>query len=419
MQNEIFLTKLDENQDNPQILTLVRELAFEFGKAKFSQIGMQNEAVVQVFSEICNMLKSKNLLNPSSAANVLDALADALTEPKEQNLYRLIYEKEQLEKRILAQSQEIKFSIQNALEAIENFIKTSDFENKEDILKATESAMILDIQVMSILKEIGETAFLSAVEKGEDVHDTSEEIAKNLVYSATSDEFARLKFIQVSKNLLTSAITVANEEHIHAKDLITGTVLGARAGIAKRIEKFRDEMKFAPDNQTLIAQAKGFVTIEEEFVRMLKELLEQSEQPAAGIIAQILESELDNYLAKFKRTQNEISDQLSLRLEELKMNENFDRLASVAGAKFDELRRELNETGDKIKENLVANKSIEALKAEIAELEKKAKEKLENIDYNEIGESVKSKAKELGNQIFDAAQNFIKTAKEKLNKKDE
>ena len=76
------------------------------------------------------------------------------------------------------------------------------------------------------------------------------------------------------------------------------------------------------------------------------------------MINEILDESIDSYFAKFKRLQNDISRQIELQLEELKFNENIDKFASLAGAKFEELKREVTQAGDKFKENFNAKELL-------------------------------------------------------------
>ena len=422
MRNKIFLHTLQENRGNPQILVLIRELAFDLGKKNFKEIRLQDDLdkeLLTVFADMCEILKNENLLNSKSVSNLIDGLIDAATESKEQFLYRLIYEKEQIEKQILNQKNEIKECIKNSLETIEDYIQNGNFEDKNEIIEKINDAMFLDVQMLGILRETTEAAFLTTIEKGEDVKDTSCEIAKNIVYGATNEgNFSKMKFLEPARSVVETAVEIANEDHLFAKDLISGAIIGSKDGITKSIEKFKDEMKFAPDSQNLINAVKDLIGIEEDFIQMLRDIMMQSQEPSATIINDILETSLDSYSAKFKRIQNELSEQLNIRLEELKSNENINKFVKTATMKFEELKRELDEKSEKLKENFDAGKKLEALKKEIAEFEKKAEEKMENIG-GDFGENLKNKSKELGEKFYQAAENFIKNAKEKIGKKDD
>jgi len=79
----------------------------------------------------------------------------------------------------------------------------------------------------------------------------------------------------------------------------------------------------------------------------------------------------------------------------------------------------LAELRKKFKENFNAKERIEALKKEISDFEKRTEEKLTEISASEIGENLKAKSKELGEKLYKAAENLIKTAKEKIGKKED
>ena len=403
MQNLVFIQTIKENKNDPQISVLIREFALsEFRKSvKGAKNGDANAALAKEFEQICEALKGEGLLNRQNVANLIQSAGDALSEAKEQYIHRLIYEKEQIERQIYAQKDEIKNDVRELLENMENFIKNSDLADKDEILTAIDEKMLCELQMLGILKETTEAAFLTAIEKGNDVKDTIEQIAKNVVLSAINEgEASKERILEI------------------AKELIGGAIGGVKEALSKKTEKFIEEIKFAPDGQTLLGKAKEFVRLEERFVAMLRDMA-RSDEPSAAVINEILDESIDSYLAKFKRLQNDVSRQIELQLEELKFNENIDKFASLAGAKFEELKREVGQAGDKFKENFNAKERLEALKKDISDFEKRTEEKLSAINASEIGENLKAKSKELGEKLYKAAENLIKNAKEKISKKED
>ena len=421
MQNLVFIQTIKENKNDPQISVLIREFALsEFRKSvKGAKNGDANAALAKEFEQICEALKGEDLLNRQNVANLIQSAGDALSEAKEQYIHRLIYEKEQIERQIYAQKDEIKNDVRALLENMENFIKNSDLADKDEILTAIDEKMLCELQMLGILKETTEAAFLTAIEKGDDVKDTVEQIAKNVVLSAINEgEASKERILEIARTVCEAACEIADVDQAFAKELISGAIGGVREALGKRTEKFIEEIKFAPDGQTLLGEAKEFIRLEERFVAMLRDMA-RSEEPSAAVINEILDESVDSYFAKFKRLQNDVSRQIELQLEELKFNENIDKFASLAGAKFEELKREVTQAGDKLKENFNAKERIEALKKEINDFEKRTEEKLTEISASEIGENLKAKSKELGEKLYKAAENLIKTAKEKIGKKED
>lgn len=399
MQNLVFIQTIKENKNDPQISVLIREFALsEFRKSvKGAKGDDANAALVKEFEQICEALKSEELLNRQNVANLIQSAGDALSEAKEQYIHRLIYEKEQIERQIYAQKDEIKNDVRTLLENMENFIRNSDLADKDEILTAIDEKMLCELQMLGILKETTEAAFLTAIEKGDDVKDTVEQIAKNVMLSAINEgEASKERILEIARTVCEAASEIAGIDQAFAKELISGAIDGVKEALSKKTEKFIEEIKFAPDGQTLLGKAKEFVRLEERFVAMLRDMA-RSDEPSAAVINEILDESIDSYLAKFKRLQNDVSRQIELQLEELK--------------------REVGQAGDKFKENFNAKERLEALKKDISDFEKRTEEKLSAINASEIGENLKAKSKELGEKLYKAAENLIKNAKEKISKK--
>ena len=399
MENIIFIQKLKENKENPQFLTIVRELAYDFFKKELKENSQVD--ILESFKQMSEILRSEGLLNTKSISNLIQGLSEAKSELKEQHIYKLIYEKEQVEQKILDLKKQIRSELQTTLESIEDFIQNSDFEDKIKILQTIDEKMLCDLQMLGILKESTEAAFLTALEHQEDIRDTIAQIAKNLVFNAINDDkIDKTRFLEVAEVVCETAVNIANIEYRFARWIIVGVLEGTRDGLVKAVEKFIDDIKYVPNSQSLLESSQAFIKIENAFVTMVRELMARSNEPAAGIINEILQSSLDSYFAKFRRMQYEISTQISLRLEELRGKENIDKFTTIAVNKFGELKRELG-----------SNERLENLKKEIGEFEKKVEARLESINYQELGKNVKKQAKELGNKMYNAAKNLLERGK--------
>jgi hypothetical protein len=399
MENIIFIQKLKENKENPQFFTIVRELAYDFFKKELKENSQVD--ILESFKQMSEILRSEGLLNTKSISNLIQGLSEAKSELKEQYIYKLIYEKEQVEQKILDLKKQIRSELQATLESIEDFIQNSDFEDKIKILQTIDEKMLCDLQMLGILKESTEAAFLTALEHQEDIRDTIAQIAKNLVFNAINDDkIDKTRFLEVAEVVCETAVNIANIEYRFARWIIVGVLEGTRDGLVKAVEKFIDDIKYVPNSQSLLESSQEFIKIENAFVTMVRELMARSNEPAAGIINEILQSSLDSYFAKFRRMQYEISTQISLRLEELKGKENIDKFTTIAVNKFGELKRELS-----------SNERLENLKKEIGEFEKKVEARLESINYQELGQNVKKQAKELGNKMYNAAKNLLERGK--------
>ncbi|WXG59325.1 hypothetical protein VB002_09155 [Campylobacter concisus] len=161
-----------------------------------------------------------------------------------------------------------------------------------------------------------------------------------------------------------------------------------------------------PDELRLNSQLLNLKNVDEEFIALLKELENEFDGVAKSEIESVINSELDTNLAKFKRISDQAMEQISSRLEELKSN-GVAKLMSEANNKFEALKQELNDKSKKLKLNFDANDKLEGLKQDIAEFEKKANDKLEDIKQMDI----KSEAKKFGDRAYQAAKDFINVIK--------
>jgi len=146
---------------------------------------------------------------------------------------------------------------------------------------------------------------------------------------------------------------------------------------------------------------------------LLKELEGEFEGVAKNEIENVLNSELDTNLAKFKRISDQAKEQIVSRIEELKSSNSVAKFMSEANNKLENLKQELNEKSKKLKLNFDANDKFEEIKQEIADFEKKANEKLEDLKQIDI----KSEAKKIGDRAYQAAKDFLNVIKK--DKKDD
>lgn len=360
-----------------------------FKELKDSFLGKNDDEKLSLarhyFEVICELLSEFNLLNANSVNEVIEAINRAMTYDDEQYLYKIMYERDKLKKQIQTQKDQIKTLIAKNYQNVENFINNSDLAQKNELSLSLKDRLLNDLEMLGILKETAESAFLNTIEACNDVEDTSYEIAKNIVYRTINDgEFIKGRFLGISSTVIESAANIANESKIYAKELIIGAINGSNDGISKAIEKFKDELRFVPnDLENSLLTTKEIIKIEDDFIDMLRQLASRVKEPSNKIINEILQSEYDNYFAMLKRISAEAREQIFLKIDEI------------------------GHKSSKIKEDLNLDEKINALKKELSELEKKAGEKLSYIKPNYILQNAKTEAKKLGDRFYEVAKNLI------------
>ncbi|WP_462111107.1 hypothetical protein [Campylobacter concisus] len=399
---------LHDYKNSDGLLISVKALCNDFFKdISTKDAGQLFEALKAKMSELYEKMDKEGLINAKNLKSAMEGINQALVSGEEKQLYELFDKRDEINRTIEAKREEIKNRLKISFEAAEEVVKDRNFSEKEEILELLNNAIIRETRMLGILKESAQIAFLTTLEGAKDVEETAGAIAKNMTYAAIrGGEFSKERMFEISKNIISAAGNLANEGHIFAKELIKGAINGTRDGILRAIEKLKDEAKFAPDELRLNSQLLNLKNVDEEFIALLKELENEFDGVAKSEIESVINSELDTNLAKFKRISDQAMEQISSRLEELKSN-GVAKLVSEANNKFEALKQELNDKSKKLKLNFDANDKLEGLKQDIAEFEKKANDKLEDIKQMDI----KSEAKKFGDRAYQAAKDFINVIK--------
>lgn len=410
--NTIFQSTLKEHRDNPRLPKLINELSYELSRKKIQRLkdeGNIQQRLGELFELYCHALQEEGLKTPTHVGCVIDGLLKASSHDKEALLYKAIYEKEQLEKSIFQQKQHIRQGIAQTFEVLEQHINHLPEETKLFALAALNDAKLRGIEMLGILKETTQEAILTTLEKAHDVKDTIYEITKNLAFHTINEgSFNKQRIIDISHTIIEASIEIADEDLGFAKEILEGSVHGVKDGITKAIEKFKNDLKFAPTEEMEELVEHDLSLLKKELLKMDEYFVETLETLALGregISGQILREmllEMNSSVAKLKRAANEAKEVVGERIEVLKT----EALA---------LEKVLKEK---------AEKRLESLKKDVSELEKIASSKVESLKQfefeSEKAKHVAAEAKKLGFRAWEVAKSMadgaVKGAKEAMKK---
>jgi len=410
----IFLATLKENKNNPELFKLISELTFELSRKKVQRLKDElniHNRIGELFELYCKALHDEGLKTPRAISGVIDGLLKATSHEKEAFLYKSIYEKEQLEKSIFAQKQQIRITVADAFSVLEAHISHMQPETRESALTALHDAKLRGIEMLGILKETTQEALLTTLENGTDIADTIHEITKNLSFQTIAEgDLTKQRIIDISNTIITASVDIADEDLGHAKDILDGSINGVREGITKAIDKFKNDLKYAPTESMeglletdLSELRKELLRMDEQFITLLEVVASQSEGISASLIKEMIKG-MNSSTAKIKRAANDAKEVISERIELLKAE------ASVFEKTF----------------KTKAEKKLESLKKDVNNFEKKASEKVESFKQfefeNETAKQMAQEAKKLGFRAWEVAKHMmdgaVKGAKEALRKDD-
>lgn len=364
------------NLDKEEVKDLLEDLSFNLAYKQISQNPHNIQKILNtLLVEFLTILKKLDLFDDENMTKIIKALVKASVEDAQNTLYDYISEAELLNKQIESQKNLIKHQISDHFFEFENILQECAFAN--EFSGGLNDAILFDIEMLGILKETAESAFLTTLEKAEDIELTSSEIAKNLVYNAICEaHFEKERILKISSIVLNTAFELANEFIPYAKDLCLGVIKGTRDAISLAMEKFKTSLTYAMFEEDVNLKSKELIGIEDDFIALLKKEIKNQKNPSKDIVENLLEYELDNLFAKFKRLAVESREQLLLALNDIKKNPKINDF------------------------NRLTQRKLNRFKQEIFELEKVASEKYKDLNSK--------KAKKLGIRLWEKAKKFIK-----------
>lgn len=324
--------------EKENIPDLISELAFSLSYKKISTEYVSNETLLANFISI---LEKLDLANEENITKLIQAITQARVEDDKKIFFNYLNELGKIKIKI----EEQKDSIKNKI--CENFV---DLEKSLEILNlnhfhiSINDAMLYDIEILGLLKETAENAFITTLEKGEDVELTSCEIAKNLVFNAICEgDFETKRILDISKVILNAAFELANESKAFAYNLCIGVIYGTQEGISLAVDKFKANFAYSILEQDLKQKEKELIDIERDFIQMLKNISTSVDNPVKDILKDLLHNKFDTLFAKFKRLIQENREQILIKINELKQNPRIDNLNKFTQNKLNLLARELSE----------------------------------------------------------------------------
>ncbi|HDV7504960.1 TPA: hypothetical protein RJ349_001302 [Campylobacter jejuni] len=355
---------------------LLEDLSFNLAYKQISHNPHETKKVLNsLLVEFLTILKKLDFFDDENVTKVIKALVKASIVDAQNSLYEYISEAELLNKQIENQKNLIKNQISDNFFEFENILQECSF--CDEFSGGLNDAILFDIEMLGILKETAESAFLTTLEKAEDIELTSSEIAKNLVYNAICEaHFEKERILKISSIILNTAFEIANESMAYAKDLCLGVIKGTRDGIVLAMEKFKASLTYANFEEDVSLKSKELIGIEDDFIALLKKEIQLQNDPCKSIVENLLEHELDNLFAKFRRLTGESREQLILVLNDIKKNPKINDF------------------------NKLTQRKLNRFKQEIFELEKIASEKYKDLNSK--------KAKKLGVRLWEKAKKFVK-----------
>ena len=263
---------------------------------------------------------------------ILKDLSESVIDIETSTLYdevdELLAQKERIERQIERKSDEL----QNSKYLIFNAFESALDESSEHTLSNLHQIKLQSVDLFDILGEMVESAIVKTLEKGNDIEETIEELAKEFTYDTLNEgSLSNIRVRKVMNTILDATIDVAEASSNHTEDIIKATIKGIRAGLIRSIGKFKQQLLYMPREER--QKLYGEFTV-------LKEELFQTDT----IFEQVVQSQANNASSSTKTIIEKSAKEIKYDLEEL---------MHISKETVDVMKDKLSVIEDKIKDSKV------------------------------------------------------------------
>jgi len=342
-----FLNIVGDEKEVQKLETNIKNACYSITKKKINRLKNdenKKQRVVELIKNYIKILKTQNLENISTISSVIDGSMQALSQEKEEEIYKKISLVTKLKQEIELQKKELKNTLQDIYKDIEEFSQTTDDETSLFIEKAISDTKLKEVLLLGILKETTEEAIITTIENRKNIEEVTQTIIQNIIFQTIGgDDFSKAKTLEAAKTVLNVAVNIADEYQAFAKEILKGTTKGIKNGIANAVNDFNKNLEFLPDEirdqkeEQILFEGLNIIDLNSDFIDLIK----NASQNSNGISKKILEDivlEFDNSMTRLMKITTDTKESILKKVEKLKESPKVNEFRKTLTNKLSELQ---------------------------------------------------------------------------------
>jgi len=194
------------------------------------------------------LLDKKTPLTTEVIQNVVTTTLHETTNEQSAHIQELLVEKERLEQEIKTQTHKLQELRKNTFSDIESALQNTYGEIDPAHIKTLTQLQLQSIDILDLLSEITESAFIAAVENGENIEASFREITRDLTHKTLRDGYLTLERAKrVIEVIISVAANLAQATPNLADDMMKGAIYGTKKGLTQSIKLFKEQFAYLPD----------------------------------------------------------------------------------------------------------------------------------------------------------------------------
>ena len=220
------LEGLDKEKQKKEISSILNHLEKEW----VIDIATINAADLKTFSS-CVIAQATNTIN--------------------NELQELLLQKERIERQLDKKANAFQSDKHQLFGIMEELLKEKGADKV--IISKLHSLELQSMDLLNLLEEMVESAIITTLEKGTNIEETIEELAKEITLH-TLDEgiLSAVRIRHIISSILKIAIDVAEATPNSANVILEGTIKGMRRGLIRALDRFKQKFLFTPDEAKIL-----------------------------------------------------------------------------------------------------------------------------------------------------------------------
>ena len=166
-------------------------------------------------------------------------------------LQELLLQKERIERQLNKKSHTLQSTKHQLFTIIEELLREKGADNLS--ISKLHSIELQSMDLLNLLEEMVESAIITTLEKGSNIEETLEELAKEITIQTLDEGILSAERIRhVISTILRTAIEVAEASPNSAPAILEGTIKGMRTGLIRSLDNFNKKFLFTPDEAKMI-----------------------------------------------------------------------------------------------------------------------------------------------------------------------
>lgn len=234
---------------------------------------------------ITDALGDVSHITEASITTLVLKTLDQTTSKQTDHIQELLVEKERLEQEIKVQTHKLQELRHETFADIESVLVECCGELSAPHIKTLTQLQLQSIDILDILCEITESAFIAALENGENIEASFREITRDLTHKTLRDGYLTLNRAKsVIEVIISVASDVATATPTHADEILRGAIYGTKKGLTQSINLFKEQFTYLPDQidgRQLKSMRQTFEDLQNTdtlFVQYIHNQAESSEQ---------------------------------------------------------------------------------------------------------------------------------------------